>query len=293
MRYGISSIFLMIFLAAAGLSFTLTQNPIPSIVLSLIGFYCLFSIQVIAEWERAVILRVGRLIGIKGPGIIHVIPVVDTVAMVIDQRVITTPFTAEQTLTRDGVPMDVDAVLFWRVTDTRKAALEVEDYRKAITWAAQTALREVIGKAGHEIVLSSRDKLDVELQAIIEGRARPWGIVVNSVEIRDITIPANLQNAMSLQAQAGRELQARVILGDSEVQIATKFEDAGKIYARNPTALHLRAMNMLYEGLKEKGALVIVPSTAVETMGLGTMTGLTALSKEFMQQQELAKEAKP
>ena len=179
------------------------------------------------------------------------------------------------------------------MTDTRKAALEVEDYRKAITWAAQTALREVIGKAGHEIVLSSRDKLDVELQSIIEGRARPWGIVVNSVEIRDITIPANLQNAMSLQAQAGRELQARVILGDSEVQIAAKFEEAGRIYAKNPTALHLRAMNMLYEGLKEKGALVIVPSTAVETMGLGTITGLTALSKEFMQQQELANQAKP
>ncbi|HKS17303.1 MAG TPA: slipin family protein, partial [Planctomycetota bacterium] len=213
-------------------------------------------------------------------GIFSIIPIVDTVVYYIDQRVVTTPFSAEQTLTRDGVPINVDAVLFWQVKEPTRAALEVEDYRKAVQWAAQTALREVIGKTPHEIVLSSREQLDHELQGIIERRAVAWGIKVMSVEIRDIIIPEGLQDAMSMQAQAGRELQARVILGDSEVQIAEKFKEAAKQYADNPVALHLRAMNMLYEGLKEKGALVIVPSSAVETMNLGGLAGMTAMANQ-------------
>ena len=266
-------------LAAVG-SFLVTRNIWPPIALGLLGIYLAASIEVAAEWERAVVLRGGRFQGLKGPGIFAIVPVLDTVVYYIDQRVVTTPFSAEQTLTRDGVPINVDAVLFWQVKEPTRAALEVEDYRKAVQWAAQTALREVIGKTPHEIVLSSREQLDSELQAIIERRAVAWGIKVMSVEIRDIIIPEGLQDAMSMQAQAQRELQARVILGDSEVQIAEKFKEAAKQYADNPTALHLRAMNMLYEGLKEKGALVIVPSSAVETMNLGGLAGLTAMANQ-------------
>ena len=264
-------------LAAIGAYVALNGNPVPSIALVLLAFYLAASIQVAAEWERAILLRAGRFKELKGPGMFMIIPVLDTIVYYIDQRVVTTPFSAEQTLTRDGVPINVDAVLFWQVKDATRAALEVEDYRKAVQWAAQTALREVIGKTPHEVVLSSREQLDHELQMIIERRAVAWGIKVMSVEIRDIIIPEGLQDAMSMQAQAGRELQARVILGDSEVQIAEKFNEAAKTYASNPTALHLRAMNMLYEGLKEKGALVIVPSTAVETMNLGALSGLAAM----------------
>src|SRR5262245_20499518 len=266
-------------LASVG-AFLATQNVIPSVALGLIGFYLAASLEVAAEWERAVVLRGGRFQKLKGPGIFSIIPVVDTVVYYIDQRVVTTPFSAEQTLTRDGVPINVDAVLFWQVKEPTRAALEVEDYRKAVQWAAQTALREVIGKTPHEVVLSSREQLDHELQGIIERRAVAWGIKVMSVEIRDIIIPAALQDAMSMQAQAGRELQARVILGDSEVQIAEKFKEAARQYADNPTALHLRAMNMLYEGRKEKGALVIVPSSAVETMNLGGLAGITAMANQ-------------
>jgi regulator of protease activity HflC (stomatin/prohibitin superfamily) len=266
-------------LAAIG-SYLATQNAIPPIAFGLLGLYLAMSLEVAAEWERAVVLRAGRFQQLKGPGIFSIIPIVDTVVYYIDQRVVTTPFSAEQTLTRDGVPINVDAVLFWQVKEPTRAALEVEDYRKAVQWAAQTALREVIGKTPHEVVLSSREQLDHELQAIIERRAVAWGIKVMSVEIRDIIIPEGLQDAMSMQAQAGRELQARVILGDSEVQIAEKFKEAAKQYADNPVALHLRAMNMLYEGLKEKGALVIVPSSAVETMNLGGLAGLTSMAQQ-------------
>jgi regulator of protease activity HflC (stomatin/prohibitin superfamily) len=266
-------------LAAVG-SFMLTNHWAPPVVLGLLGVYLAASLEVAAEWERAVVLRAGRFQQLKGPGIFSILPIVDTVVYYIDQRVVTTPFSAEQTLTRDGVPINVDAVLFWQVKEPTRAALEVEDYRKAVQWAAQTALREVIGKTPHEVVLSSREQLDHELQSIIERRAVAWGIKVMSVEIRDIIIPEGLQDAMSMQAQAGRELQARVILGDSEVQIAEKFKEAANQYADNPVALHLRAMNMLYEGLKEKGALVIVPSSAVETMNLGGLTGLTAMANQ-------------
>ncbi|HZL72929.1 MAG TPA: slipin family protein [Planctomycetota bacterium] len=280
MRKSIAALAFGICVLAAVGSFLATQNAIPPIAFGLLGIYLAASLEVAAEWERAVVLRAGRFQQLKGPGIFSIIPVIDTVVYYIDQLVVTTPFSAEQTLTRDGVPINVDAVLFWQVKEPTRAALEVEDYRKAVQWAAQTALREVIGKTPHEIVLSSREQLDHELQGIIERRAVAWGIKVMSVEIRDIIIPAALQDAMSMQAQAGRELQARVILGDSEVQIAEKFKEAAKQYADNPVALHLRAMNMLYEGLKEKGALVIVPSSAVETMNLGGLAGITAMANQ-------------
>jgi regulator of protease activity HflC (stomatin/prohibitin superfamily) len=219
------------------------------------------------------------------PGIFTIVPLVETVAYWIDTRIITTSFTAEKTLTKDTVPVDVEAVLFWRVIDPERAALLVEDYRAAVSWAAQTALREVIGRSLLAEMLEGREKLDLELQRIIEERAEQWGIHVSSVEIRDVLIPAELQDAMSMQAQAERERQARVILGDSERQVAEKFEEAARTYQNNPTALHLRAMNMLYEGLKEKATLVIVPSTVLDTMTLGDTSGVIALSRTLGGQQ--------
>jgi len=233
--------------------------------------------KIVQEWEKGIILRFGKFSKQIGPGIFWVIPFVDRVVMWIDQRVMTTGFMAEKTLTRDTVPVNVDAVLFWVVWDAKKAALEVADYHEAIAWAAQTALRDIIGKTELSVLLKGRDKLDRELQKIIDARTEPWGITVQSVEIRDIVIPPELEEAMSRQAQAERERLARVILGDAETQIADKFAKAAAKYKDDPIALHLRAMNMLYEGLKEKGALVVVPSTAVESMGLGTITGLTSL----------------
>jgi regulator of protease activity HflC (stomatin/prohibitin superfamily) len=206
-----------------------------------------------------------------------IIPIIDSVVEWIDHRVMVSPFSAEKTLTKDTVPVDVDAVLFWMAWDAEKAALEVENYRSAITWAAQTALREIIGSLNLADILVGRAKMDKDLQAIIDERTNPWGITVQSVEIRDIVIPQDLEDAMSRQAQAERERQARVILGESEKQIANSFADASKAYANNPTALHLRAMNMLFEGLKEKGALVIVPSSAVDTMNLGGLSGMVSL----------------
>jgi regulator of protease activity HflC (stomatin/prohibitin superfamily) len=243
--------------------------------------------KVAAQWERAVVLRLGKFYQLKGPGLFFIVPIIDSVAYWIDMRVITTTFRAEQTLTKDTVPVDVDAVLFWKVLDAQKAALEVEDYRIAISWASQTALRDVIGKTMLADMLEGREKLDTELQRIIDHRVSPWGVHVLSVEIRDVLIPPSLQTAMSMQAQAERERQARVILGDSERQIAEKFEAAAQTYAGNPTAFHLRAMNMLYEGLKSNATIVIVLSTAIETMQLGSVAGLTALTKQ------LADQAKP
>jgi regulator of protease activity HflC (stomatin/prohibitin superfamily) len=228
-------------------------------------------------WESAVVLRAGKFHKLAGPGLFAIVPVVDSVAVWIDQRVQTSTFTAEQTLTEDTVPVDVDAVLFWVVWDAKKAALEVTSYRQAIEWAAQTALRDIIGRTSLEDLLSNRQMVDDALQKSIDARSTPWGITVNSVELRDIKIPNSLQDAMSRQAQAQRESQARVILGEAEDQIAASFVKAAKQYEGNPVALHLRAMNMLYEGLKEKGAMIVVPSTAVETMGLGTIGGLAAL----------------
>ena len=242
--------------------------------------YVLFGLKVANQWEKAVILRFGRFTALKGPGLFWIIPIVDTVTEWIDHRVMVSPFSAEKTLTRDTVPVDVDAVLFWLVWDAEKAALEVEDYRSAITWASQTALREVIGVLDLADILVGRAKMDKDLQKIIDERTTPWGITVSSVEIRDIVIPQELEDAMSRQAQAERERQARVILGESEKQIAQSFADASVAYHDNPTALHLRAMNMLFEGLKEKGALVIVPSSAVDTMNLGGLSGTVALARQ-------------
>jgi regulator of protease activity HflC (stomatin/prohibitin superfamily) len=237
------------------------------------------SVRLAAEWERAIVLRLGKFQGQRGPGLFFITPIVDTVPYVIDLRTITTVFRAEQTMTHDTVPVDVDAVLFWRVVEPRKAALQVADYQQAVIWAAQTALRDIIGRSTLAELLSNREQIDGKLGSVIDQRTEPWGTRVDSVEIRDVAIPTELQDAMSRQAQAERERQARVILGDSETQIAQKFADAAKFYTDNPTALHLRAMNMLYEGLKEKGALIIVPSSAVETMNLGSMAGLAALGK--------------
>lgn len=249
------------------------------LALTLVGVYLLFAIKIANQWEKAVILRFGRFRGLAGPGLFWIIPIMDTVTSWIDHRTMVTPFNAEKTLTRDTVPVNVDAVLFWLVWDAQKAALEVEDYRNAIAWAAQTALRDIIGKMLLADILVGRESIDRELQKIIDERTTPWGVSVTSVEIRDIVIPQDLEVAMSRQAQAERERQARVILGESEKQIAASFAEAAQAYANNPTALHLRAMNMLFEGMKEKGALMIVPSSAVETMNLGGLTGLAALAK--------------
>ena len=248
------------------------------VVLNLIGVYVLAGFKIADQWEKGIVLRLGRFTGLKGPGPFWIIPIVDTIPLWVDHRVMVTPFTAERTLTRDTVPVDVDAVLFWVVWDAEKAALEVEDYQVAITWAAQTALREIIGQMDLADILVGRAKMDEILQHIIDERTTPWGVTVQSVEIRDIVIPKALEDAMSRQAQAERERQARVILGESEEQIAGSFAAASEAYRDNPTALHLRAMNMLFEGLQERGSLIIVPSSAVDTMNLGGVMGSAALA---------------
>ena len=236
------------------------------------------AIRVADQWDKAVILRLGKFHSLKGPGLFFIVPVIDTIPYWIDTRVITTGFKAEKTLTKDTVPVDVDAVLFWKVMDPKKAALDVADFQSAISWASQTALRDVIGKTMLSEMLEGRDKISTLLQKIIDERTEPWGIKVISVEVKDVLIPQALENAMSMQAQAERERQARVILGDSERQVAEKFAEASKSYQHNPVAFHLRAMNMLYEGLKQNSTIVIVPSTAVESMQLGGLAGLTALT---------------
>jgi len=256
----------------------------------LLSLYFLFAIKIANQWEKAIVLRFGKFQRLAGPGLFWVIPIVDSIPAWIDHRVMVTPFKAERTLTKDTVPVDVDAVLFWVVWDAEKAALEVEDYDEAISWAAQTALRDIIGKMMLADILVGREKMDQELQKIIDERTTPWGITVQSVEIRDIVIPEALEDAMSRQAQAERERQARVILGESERQIAQSFLEAAQTYEGDLTALHLRAMNMLFEGLKEKGALIIVPSTAVETMALGGVAGLTSLAQSAGLQPSAGKE---
>jgi regulator of protease activity HflC (stomatin/prohibitin superfamily) len=248
------------------------------IITFLIAIIISSAIKIADQWEKAVVLRLGRFQSLRGPGLFFIIPIIDNVAYWIDGRVITTSFTAEKTLTKDTVPVDVDAVLFWKVLDAKKAALEIAEYRNAINWASQTALRDVIGKTMLSEMLEGRDKMSIQLQKIIDDRTEPWGINVISVEVKDVLIPSSLQDAMSMQAQAERERQARVILGDSERQVAEKFGEAAKTYENNPVALHLRAMNMLYEGLKTNSTIVIVPSSALETMQLGGLAGMTALT---------------
>ena len=286
-RFSGIAITLMVFLmAVAAIAAIILENMGASdlliglivLVILLVAFYILLALKVAQQWEKAVVLRLGKFRGLRGPGAFWIIPVMDTTPNWIDHRVMVTPFNAEKTLTKDTVPVDVDAVLFWMVWDAEKAALEVADYRAAIAWAAQTALREIIGQMTLADILVGRAKMDADLQKIIDERTTPWGVTVQSVEIRDVVIPQDLEDAMSRQAQAERERQARVILGESEKQIAHSFAEASQAYINNPTALHLRAMNMLFEGLKEKGALVIVPSSAVDTMNLGGMSGMVSLS---------------
>lgn len=277
-------IFFAILALGIGLSYSLfgsidkTGNTLFIAFSFVIAFLVSSAIKIADPWDRAVVLRLGKFNVLKGPGLFFIVPVIDTIPYWIDTRVITTSFKAEKTLTKDTVPVDVDAVLFWKVLDPRKAALEVADYKSAISWASQTALRDVIGKTMLSEMLEGRDKISNLLQKIIDERTEPWGINVNSVEVKDVLIPPALEDAMSMQAQAERERQARVILGDSERQVAEKFGDAAKTYANNPVALHLRAMNMLYEGLKDNATIVIVPSTAVESMQLGGLAGMTALT---------------
>jgi regulator of protease activity HflC (stomatin/prohibitin superfamily) len=255
-------------------------NPLPIVPWLVVGGIVMQSPRIAQQWERAIVLRLGRFHSMRGPGLFWVLPFIDSVSAWIDQRTITTSFAAEQTLTSDTVPVNVDAVLFWMVHDAKKAALEVQHYSGAVSWAAQTALRDIIGRTDLTDLLRGREKIEAELQQLIDVRSNPWGITVQSVEMRDVVIPSALQDAMSREAQAAREKQARIILGQAEMEIAHSFEEAAKSYQNNPTALHLRAMNMLYEGLKEKGALMLIPSSAVESMGMGGMLGAAAMRQE-------------
>jgi regulator of protease activity HflC (stomatin/prohibitin superfamily) len=290
----INVVSVIVLLVIVGGSFgltTVTGSPIWVAIGVPLGILAAMSPRVAQQWERAIVLRVGRFIGLQGPGLFWIIPFVDVVVRAIDQRMITTGFAAEQTLTSDTVPVNVDAVLFWVVHDPEKAALEVQNYPVAVSWAAQTALRDIIGRTSLADLLRGREKIEKELQQLIDERSTPWGVTVHSVEMRDIVIPSSLQDAMSREAQASREKQARIILGEAEMEIAKSFETASRVYQDNPTALHLRAMNMLYEGLKEKGALMLVPSTAVESMGMGGLLGAAALRQQALTGTKAEREA--
>ena len=267
-------------LAAAFVSARLLHSSIALIVALAAGIYLMFSIKVVQQWQRVAILRFGRYRGLRGPGIFLIVPIMDTLSRFVDQRVRVATVTAESTLTRDTVPVNVDAIVFWLVWNAEKSILEVENFTDAVNMSAQTALRESIGR--HELaqMITERESMGQQLQLILDAKTNPWGITIQSVEIRDVRIPQALENAMSQQAQAERERQARLILGDAETQVAVKFAEAARTYGDNPGALHLRAMNMLYEAMKEKGAMVIVPSTAVETMGLGGTLATSAIARE-------------
>src|SRR3954467_12258968 len=286
-RVNVVAFAILLFSVVLGILLTATtQNPAWLIIWVLVGIVFSQSPRIAKQWERAVVLRLGQYTGLKGPGLFWVIPFIDTISSWVDQRVITTSFAAEETLTSDTVPVNVDAVLFWMVHDSEKAALEVQDYTQAVSWAAQTGLRDIIGRTSLSELLRGRERIESELQALIDQRSNPWGVTVQSVEMRDIVIPTSLQDAMSREAQASREKSARIILGQAEVEIAHLFFEASKSYQNNPTALHLRAMNILYEGLKEKGALMLVPSTAVESMGLGGLMGAAALRQQTLSEGE-------
>jgi len=277
-------IFAVILAIGAGIAYTFhrasadTTAIVVLVCAFVIAYIAASAVRVADQWSKAVVLRLGKFRSLEGPGLFMIIPIIESIPYWLDTRVLTSSFKAEKTLTKDTVPVDVDAVLFWKIIDPKKAALDVQDYQSAINWAAQTALRDVIGKTMLGDMLEGRDKISADLQKIIDVRTEPWGINVISVEVKDVLIPSALEDAMSMQAQAERERQARVILGDSERQVAEKFGEAAKTYMNNPVALHLRAMNMLYEGLKQNSTIVIVPSTAVESMQLGGLAGLTALT---------------
>jgi regulator of protease activity HflC (stomatin/prohibitin superfamily) len=273
---------LMLFLGSLLLGAATTaivRNPLAMLVGAIVGLYFLFAVKVVQQWERVALMRLGKYVGLRGPGTFLIVPVIETVTPTVDQRTRVTSVTAESTLTRDTVPVNVDAAIFWLVWSAEKALLEVQSFDDAIALSAQTALRESIGRHNLAQMLSEREVLGHELQKILDSKTNPWGITVQSVEIRDVQIPPALQDAMSREAQADRERHARVILAQAETQVAEKFSEAAAYYSDNPTALHLRAMNMLYEAMKEKGAMVIVPSSAVETMGLGGMLATSSLAK--------------
>jgi regulator of protease activity HflC (stomatin/prohibitin superfamily) len=281
-RANVVSVFILLVSLLAGVILTAgSQNPGWLVIFVLGGLFFSQSPKIAKQWERAIVLRLGKYTGMRGPGLFWIFPFVETISIYIDQRVITTSFAAEETLTSDTVPVNVDAVLFWMVHDSEKAALEVQDYAQAVSWAAQTGLRDIIGRTSLTDLLRGREQIESELQALIDQRSNPWGVTVQSVEMRDVVIPTSLQDAMSREAQASREKSARIILGQAEVEIAQLFFEAAKSYENNPTALHLRAMNILYEGLKEKGALMVVPSNVVESMGLGGMMGAAALRPQL------------
>jgi regulator of protease activity HflC (stomatin/prohibitin superfamily) len=277
-------IFVVVLGIGAALAYAthMASSDIAAIAILAVSFVlaCVISsaIQVADQWSKAVVLRLGKFRSLEGPGVFLILPLIETIPYWLDTRVLTSSFKAEKTLTKDTVPVDVDAVLFWKIVDPKKAALDVADYQSAINWASQTALRDVIGKTVLAEMLEGRDKISGVLQKIIDERTEPWGINVISVEVKDVLIPPALENAMSMQAQAERERQARVILGDSERQVAEKFVEAARTYANDPVAFHLRGMNMLYEGLKQNSTIVIVPSSAIESMQLGGLAGMTALT---------------
>ncbi len=267
----------VIFGLGGGAAAIVGRNPLAAVIGAAVGLYFLFAIRVADQWEKIAVLRFGRYIGLRGPGLFHVFPIVNTVSRTVDQRVRVASVSAESTLTRDTVPVNVDAIVFWMVWNAEKSILEVQDYEEAILLSAQTALRESIGRHELHQMVAEREMLGRELQRILDEKTNPWGITVQSVEIRDVQIPPQLQDAMSREAQAERERRARTILGLAETEIAESFSRAALTYQDNPTALHLRAMNMLYEAIKERGSMVIVPSSAVETMGLGGSLATAAL----------------
>jgi regulator of protease activity HflC (stomatin/prohibitin superfamily) len=278
----INSIAVTMFVVSVAIGMGITgvvHNPGPAVAGALVGLYLLFAIKVVRQWEKVALLRLGKYVGLRGPGLFLIVPVIETLSPFVDQRVRVASVTAESTLTRDTVPVNVDAIVFWLVWNAEKAILEVEDFLVAINMSAQTALRESIGR--HELaqMITERETLGHELQRILDEKTNPWGITVQSVEVRDVRIPQALEDAMSRQAQAERERQARIILGQAETEISDKFVQAANAYSENPTALHLRAMNMLYEAIKERGSMVIVPSSAVETMGLGGTLATAAIAK--------------
>ena len=271
------TIFVVLLTVGCAIS-AVTKLSAPAVAGALLGLYFLYAIRVADQWEKVAVLRFGRYTGLRGPGVFHIVPIVDRLSRYVDQRVRVSSISAESTLTRDTVPVDVDAIVFWLVWNPEKTILEVQDFAQAITLSAQTALRESIGRHELHQMVAEREMLGHELQRILDEKTNPWGITVQSVEVRDVQIPPALQDAMSRQAQAERERQARIILGQAETEIADKFQKASQVYINNPTALHLRAMNMLYEAIKERGSMVIVPSSAVETMGLGGALATASLA---------------
>ncbi|HXE07333.1 MAG TPA: slipin family protein [Acidobacteriaceae bacterium] len=276
-QVGLLVFFAFLIAGIAGSKFA--NSPWPAVAGAAIGVYFLLAIKVVDQWEKVAVLRFGRYRGLRGPGLVVIIPVLDTLSRFVDQRVRVSTVSAESTLTRDTVPVSVDAIVFWLVWNAEKSILEVEDYTAAITLSAQTALRESIGRHHLAQMITERESMGHELQKILDEKTTPWGITVQSVEIRDVRIPQTLENAMSQQAQAERERQARVILGDAEVQVSEKFAEASRVYENNPGALHLRGMNMLYEAMRDKGSMVIVPSSAIDSMGLGGTLAATSIAK--------------